>query len=156
MCARVANPALLRGRSTSPLDAKVYSILMTPYVYLRAALLVVLTQAVAACATENLSSSGGADSAAAATISADSEFNFLPSMAVVMKEVDGVAIQKSTTRVSVSPGHHKLVVRCEVITAAQAYTQTLEVDVVPKGTYRLGVKVRGSAGPCEAVAVKTN
>jgi len=130
-------------------------VLMTLCDYLRAALLAVLVQALAACATENISSSGGANSDAA-TISGDSEFNFMAGIAVVMKEVDGVPVHLSTTRVSLAPGHHKLIVKCEVITTAQTLTQNLEVDVVPKGTYRLGAKVGGSGGLCEAIAVKTN
>jgi hypothetical protein len=124
--------------------------------FLRATLVLLFSQAIASCATESIGASAAVDPSNAATISGDSEFNFLPAMAVVIKEVDGVPVQKTVTRVSVSPGHHKLVVRCEVINAARYYMQTLEVDVVPKGTYRLGVKVGQSAGPCQAVAVKTN
>jgi hypothetical protein len=130
-------------------------VLMTLCDYLRATLLAVLVQTLAACATENIGSSGGANSDAA-TISGDSEFNFMAGIAVVMKEVDGVPVHSSTTRVSVAPGHHKLIVKCEVITTAQSVTQNLEIDVVPKGTYRLGAKVGGSGGLCEAMAAKTN
>ena len=121
---------------------------------LLAIVVLLFSQAIASCATQSIGAA--VDSSNAATISGDSEFNFLFPMAVVMKEVDGVPIQKSTTRVSLSPGHHKLVVRCEVISAARVYTQTLEVDLVPKGAYQLGVRVTGSVGPCEAVAYKTH
>jgi hypothetical protein len=123
---------------------------------LRTALLVVLSQAAASCATESMSASGPVDPGDAATISADSVFNFLPAMVVVIKEVDGVPVQSTVTKVSVSPGHHKLVVTCQVTSTPQAHIQTLEVDVMPKGSYRLGVKVGPTAGPCDAVAIKTN
>jgi hypothetical protein len=124
--------------------------------FLRAAFLVVMSLAAASCATESINASGQGDPIDAATISADSVFNFLPAMVVVMKEVDGVPIQTSVTKVSVSPGHHKLVVTCQVTSTPQAHTQTLEVDVVPRGTYHLGIKVGQNAGPCDAVAIKTN
>jgi len=64
--------------------------------FLRTALSVILSQVVASCATESINASGPVDPVDAATISADSNFNFLPAMVVVMKEVDGVPIQ--TTR----------------------------------------------------------
>ena len=124
--------------------------------FLPATLVLVFSQTISSCATESIGGSAAVDPSNAATISGDSEFNFLPGMAVVINEVDDVPVKKTVTRVSVSPGHHKLVVRCEVINAGQVYVQTLEVDVVPKGTYRLGIRVGQSAGPCQAVAVKTN
>ena len=125
---------------------------------LRTALLLVFSGAAASCATQSVTASGSPppNPAEAATITADSEFNFLSSMAVVMKEVDGVAVQTSATRISVSPGHHEILVRCELISSRQHYMQTLKLDVAPRGTYRLGVKVGGAGGPCQAVAVKTN
>ena len=61
--------------------------------FLRTALSVILSQVVASCATESINASGPVDPVDAATISADSNFNFLPAMVVVMKEVDGVPIQ---------------------------------------------------------------
>jgi hypothetical protein len=126
--------------------------------YTRVSLLIVLSQAVVSCATQSIDPTGVVDPSNAATISADSEWNFLlpPATAVVMKEVDGVPVKGTVTKVSVSPGHHKLEVRCELINAARSYDQTLEIDALPKAKYILGVKVGGSAGPCEAVAVKAS
>ena len=126
--------------------------------HLRTAFLVVFSQTLASCATQSIDALGTPDPSTAARISADSAFNFMPSVVVVMNEVDGIPIQKTVSRVAVSPGHHKLAVTCQWLSGnvPAVYRQTLELDAVPKGTYHLGVKVGGSAGPCEAVAVKTN
>ena len=124
--------------------------------YMRLTLLMLFSQVTASCATQSVSPSGTVDPSNAATISGDSEFNFMAGIAVVIKEVDGIPIKTSVTHVSVSPGLHALTVRCELISVGQFYMQTVEVDAVPKGRYVLGAKVGGGTGGCTAVAVKEN
>jgi hypothetical protein len=119
--------------------------------YVHTALLIILSGTLASCATQSITARGPVDPSTAATISADSALNFLPPVVVVMKEVDGVPVQSSVSKVTVSPGHHKLAVTCQWLNGPVAYPQTLELDAAPHGRYQLGVKVSRSGGPCEAV-----
>ena len=142
----------MRGRSASPLDAKVCFMRL----HVQTAFLVLLLETLASCATQSIDAAGPVDPSTAATISADSALNFLPSVVVVIKEVDGVPVQSTVSKVTVSPGHHKLAVTCQWLSGnvPAVYPQTLELDAAPHGKYQLGVKVSRSGGPCEAVAAK--
>ena len=107
-----------------------------------------------ACATQSIVTPETTDSSKVATISASSKFNFLPSMAVWIEDVDGVKVSASTSRVTVAPGHHTLTVSCNSLETAAAHRHKLEIDAEAGAKYQLYIKIDQTAYPCTAAVEK--
>ncbi len=116
--------------------------------------LVVVVPFIGACATQSIGDSGTADPAKVATISASSKLNFLPSLVVVIEDVDGVKVSAATSRVTVAPGPHTLTVSCTSLETAASHTHKLEINAEAGAKYHLLTMIDGSANPCTAVVEK--
>ena len=102
------------------------------------------------CATEAVGGAASNAESQSATISASSRFwRSIPdamTAAASIDSVDGQKTKSSTSKVSVSPGHHTLSVTCRW--GFVHNTQNLEVDARAGAHYDLGVVLGGGSSSC--------
>lgn len=125
-----------RGRSTRLIPVKIF-----------------LTLGLSACAGQSIPDGPATRPAAQATISAQSKLWLYTPFAgnvlgATIESVDGSKVNARTSKVSISPGVHKLSVTC--IGPGISNTQELTVHVIAGGQYKL-VGVYGGPESCESL-----
>jgi hypothetical protein len=119
---------------------------------MRLVLLAVASLGLAACATFQAYEGPARPASGTTIIRGDAKLRAELPLALVIRSVDGRAVDLRYSSVAVTPGHHVIIVDCQVGGATGATSRHhVEVDAEGGDSYRLQADMRPGNASCERV-----
>ena len=124
---------------------------------MRGAILIgLLSFACSACLTASLYEGEKRSRDEVARISGDPRFTAGTPVTVILRQVDGQAINVSQSSVELLPGTHKLLVDCRIAETNSVTRHTIDADVSAGTSYRLVAETGPGLRECTAVHLEAS
>lgn len=112
----------------------------------------VVLAALAGCATFKAYDGSGLPASETAIIRGDAKLRAELPLALVIRQVDGRGVDLRYSSVAVAPGHHEVIVDCQVGGASGTTSRHhVEVDAQAGESYRLRADMRPTDATCQRV-----